>query len=83
MLMPGDDLVIHMTDNIPHREFSVVHTHLGLQDDMKQDIAQFFDDHILIVPVKAVQQFVSLLQEVAADALVSLLFVPGTAVRTA
>ena len=67
MLMAESDFVVDMADHIAHREFTGVHSHLCLENDMEQYISEFFKDHIVVGTVQPIEQFIGFLQEIPAD----------------
>ena len=74
-----DQLAAKAVNDVLHGEAASLRFHLGVEDDLHQDISQLLAEGGHVVVVNGLHGLAGLLQEVAADGLVGLLGVPGAA----
>ena len=79
--MAADQLVVQVVEHIGNGEVAVVGRHLGIEEDLQQQVAQLFGQVRPVAPLDGVEDLVGLLQRVLADRVEGLLAVPRAAVR--
>jgi hypothetical protein len=81
--VPPDQLLHDPARDVVHVPRAFVGRHLRVEDDLQQDVAELLAQAIAVVRVDRVEHLVGLLEEVAREARVVLLEVPGTPARAA
>ncbi|OQA74227.1 MAG: hypothetical protein BWY31_04791 [Lentisphaerae bacterium ADurb.Bin242] len=75
--------VFHLCNNGPHhvveRKCSAFLRHDGMENNVHEDIPQFFPEILIVFGVDGIQQFAAFLQEEGHQGTVGLFAVPGTA----
>jgi len=74
-----DQLLADVVGHIVQGEAAGLFLHAGVEDDLEQHVPKLFPQVLRVVLVDGLDRLVSLLQEIAADALMGLLGVPGAA----
>ena len=76
--MAEDEFVREFGADVGNVEFSFLCSDFGIEEHVKQDVAQFLADVLLIVVKKGITEFINFLNGVGPQALVGLLLVPRT-----
>src|SRR5262249_13274996 len=74
-------LVDHRTTDVVDVEASGLARHLGMEDDLQEQIAELAAQLLRVVAIDRLGDLVGLLDDVLADRLVRLLAIPGAAAR--
>lgn len=81
--MTANEFVCEIPEDVGQFEPGLVACDLGIKNDLKQQIPQFFLQHHIVISVDGFEEFVGLLEGVGTDRFEVLHAVPGTAVRGA
>ena len=82
MRMPADQLAVQMVKHIGNREVSFVRRHLRIEQNLQQQIAQFFGQMRKVAALNRVENLVGLFQRVFANGVERLFAVPGASARS-
>ena len=77
--MSANQFAIQVVEHICNREVAVVGRHLGIEQNLQQQIAQLFGQVRPVAPLNGVEDLVGLLQRVLANGIEGLLAVPWAA----
>jgi len=83
MGMAANHLVVDFADNIENGEAALFGSDLRVEEDLEEEIAEFFGEFAVVVGIESVKDFVGLFDEISAEGGVGLLAVPGTAAGAA
>ena len=75
--MAANQFSIQVVEHIGNREVTVVGRHLGIKQDLQEQVAEFFGQMRPVAPLNGVEDLVGLLQRVFANGIEGLFAVPG------
>src|SRR5215469_2722375 len=81
--MAADEFSVQMIEDIRDGETALVGGHFGVEEDLQQQVAEFFGQVREVAPFDGVEYFVGLFKRVLADRVECLFAVPGATVRSA
>ena len=79
----ADHFVVDFADDVVDGEAARFGGDLGVEEDLEEEVAQFFGEFGVVAGVESVEDFVGFFDEVGAESGVGLLAVPGAAAGSA
>src|SRR5207244_9391222 len=83
MRVTANQFGVDMLENISNSKVFFLTCNLGVQVDLEQEIAEFFDEFVHVILFQCLQDFVGLLNKVTSETLVCLLAIQGAAIGLA
>jgi hypothetical protein len=75
----ANHFVVDFADDVVDGEAATFGGDLGVEEDLEEEVAEFFGEFGVVAGVESVEDFVGFFDEVGAEGGVGLLAVPGTA----
>ena len=77
--MPTNHFIVDFADDIMDRETALFGGDLRVEEDLEEEVAQFFGEFGVVAGVEGVEDFISFLNEIGAEGGVGLLAIPWAA----
>ena len=81
--MTADQLAVQLVEHVGDGEVAFVGGHLGIEQDLKQQVAEFFGQVGKVAALDGVEDFVGFFQGVFANGVEGLFAIPGAAAGSA
>ena len=79
----ANHFVVDFADNVVDGEAALFGGDLGVEEDLKEEVAEFFGEFGVVAGVEGVEDFVGFFDEIGAEGGVGLFSVPGAAAGSA